>query len=158
MFAYITWQRNDKEILIVFSVMPGPETSESHLPYFLHVNCVHPVIARWHPRCAPPITHLLANRSLRHALRWLSHRDDTITFQTRTKICAAWEWRTSLLNTLRFKGSKRWLITVRLAFGLWRRSVPSDYLIYPRGRSPTNPATLSRFCHANKVLPMEFPP
>ena len=51
MFAYITWQRNDKEILIVFSVMSGPETSESHLPCFLHVNCVHPVIARWHPRC-----------------------------------------------------------------------------------------------------------
>ena len=51
MFAYITWQRNGKEILIVFSVMSSLETSKSYLPCFLHVNCVHPVIAHWHPRC-----------------------------------------------------------------------------------------------------------
>ena len=43
MFAYITWQRNDKEILIVFFVMSGPEASEGYLPCLFHVNCVHPV-------------------------------------------------------------------------------------------------------------------
>ena len=51
MFAYITWQRNDEEILIMFFVMSSPETSEGYLTCFFHVNCVHLVIARWHPRC-----------------------------------------------------------------------------------------------------------